>query len=71
MAKTRKTVKGCLNTLCEIASFQEMSMCKDWNKFTEEEQDLFYAILAGIQNDLGELQDLFDKRDYKGMNYKG
>lgn len=53
--KTFKTAKGFLKHLSFIAVNQDMSDCRDWDKLSDEQQRHFYAILAGIQNDLGEL----------------
>ncbi len=48
-----------------------MSCCNDWDKLTDEEQSLFYGILAGIQNDLGDMQRFFDDRQSNIEVYRG
>ena len=55
--KSFKTVKGALHHIATFARSQEMSECADWDKLTEEQKRLFYALLAGIQNDLGEISN--------------
>lgn len=69
--KSFKTVNGFLKHLSYLATHQDMSECKGWDKLTDEEQRLFYAIIAGIQNDLGEMQSSFDNRNYKQGIYRG
>jgi hypothetical protein len=64
MPKTYKTAIGFLRHISYLARHQDMSDCKDWDKLTEEEQKFFYSILAGIQNDIGELNLLFAKRGF-------
>jgi hypothetical protein len=55
--KTHKTAIGFLKHLSYIAKNQDMSDCKDWDKLTDEQQRMFYGILADIQNDLGEISN--------------
>ena len=61
--KSYKTVVAFLKHLNFLAMHQDMSGCKDWNKLSEKEQKLFYAILASIQNDLGEMKTMFCERE--------
>lgn len=51
-----KTAKGFLKHLIKLTNNQDMSDCTDWHNLTEEQQRLFYALLAGIQNDIGEIE---------------
>lgn len=63
MATNYKTAIGFLKHLGRLALDQDMSTCNDWDKLTSEEQKMFYAILAGMQNDLGEIQASFNDRN--------
>lgn len=51
-----KTAKGFLRHIIKLVNDQDMSDCSDWHKLTLEQQRLFYALLAGVQNDTGELE---------------
>ncbi len=51
-----KTAKGFLKHIIKLTDNQDMSDCSDWDKLTLEQQRLFYALLAGIQNDIGEIE---------------
>lgn len=51
-----KTAKGFLKHIIKLVNDQDMSDCSDWDKLTEDQQRQFYALLAGVQNDIGELQ---------------
>lgn len=52
-----KTAKGFLKHIIKLVNNQDMSDCTDWDKLTTEQQRLFYALLAGVQNDIGEIQN--------------
>ncbi|HXP51591.1 MAG TPA: hypothetical protein VN922_16660 [Bacteroidia bacterium] len=66
--KTFKTAKGFLKHLAFLATEQDMSDCTDWDKLSEDEQKAFYGVIAGIQNDLGEIQRLSESSEYlKGI----
>ena len=69
--KTYSTAMGFLKHLSYLATHQDMSDCKGWDKLTIDEQKLFYSILAGIQNDLGDMQRLFDGRNANIELYRG
>lgn len=68
---TYKTALGLLKHLSHLAKNQDMRDCADWAKLTEEEQKMFYSIIAGIQNDLGEMQRYFDERKSGIEIYRG
>lgn len=51
-----KTCKGFIKHLIKLTNDQDMSDCSDWDKLTDEQQRLFYGLLAGIQNDVGEIE---------------
>ncbi len=63
MPKTYNTAIGFLKHLSFLATKQEMAGCRDWNKLTDDQQQMFYEILASIQNGLGDMQREFDKED--------
>lgn len=52
-----KTAKGFLKHIIKLVNDQDMSDCSDWDKLTHEQQRLFYELLAGVQNDIGELEN--------------
>lgn len=62
--KSFKTCKGFLKHLSALVVEQDMSDCTDWDKLTDEEQRAFYGVIAGIQNDLGEIQRLAENSEY-------
>lgn len=51
-----KTAKGFLKHIIKLVNNQDMSDCSDWDKLTEEQKRLFYGLLAGVQNDIGEIE---------------
>lgn len=69
--KTYKTVMGFLKHLAYLAKHQDMSDCKGWDKLSKDEQKMFYDILAGMQNDLGDMQRLMDSRNSGIKIYHG
>lgn len=68
-----KTAKGFLRHIIKLVNDQDMSDCTDWDKLSLEEQRLFYALIAGVQNDIGEIESIngispLREEDY-GNNY--
>lgn len=59
-----KTAKGFLKHIRKLVIEQDMSDCSDWDKLTQEQQRMFYGLLAGVQNDLGELENTVSINGY-------
>lgn len=59
-----KTAKGFLKHIIKLVNNQDMSDCTDWDKLTHEQQGMFYALLAGVQNDIGEIQRTESDNNY-------
>lgn len=51
-----KTAKAFLKHIIKLVNNQDMSDCSDWDKLTLDQQRMFYGLLAGVQNDIGELE---------------
>lgn len=58
--KKPKTIKGFLKLLIEVANTCAGDMI-DCDKITEEESQALNSIIAGLQNDLGECDELLAK----------
>lgn len=66
-----KTAKGFIKHIIKLVNDQDMSDCSDWDKLTDEQQRLFYALLAGIQNDVGEIERTAEDGSYLDKIYNG
>lgn len=64
-----KTAKGFMKHLIKLVNDQDMSDYTDWDKLTDEQQRLFYALLADVQNDIGEIERTESKNGYLDTPY--
>ena len=68
--KKPKTVKAFLKILIELCDVDRGEL-KGFEKLTEEDYDKIGEVRAGIQNDLGEMDELLEKFKLKRKTNAG
>jgi len=58
--KTYKNVKSYLKAIRYLADNQEVEQMRGYEKLSPEAQHMLYYLIAGIQNDIGEMEQILN-----------
>jgi hypothetical protein len=59
--KTYKNVKSFLKGIRRFANKQEMAHMRGWDKLPEDVKNLIYLLIASVQNDIAEIEDILNE----------